>query len=163
LGVGGHGAPECDHPAIFRYQPGVCVPSGTGGRAQRAGVSESFAAGATCLSTPNGASVVWRYSSTSSTAGSLPRWPSPRPRPPLPPGPHVAIGAHRDVDEARPDLRQRLGGKSARREGAGTIRLADDVRLPHEGPQALDVIRAAKVQARGTLPVAGVDDEPLDA
>src|SRR5207247_9130220 len=64
---------------------------------------------------------------------------------PLPPGPDVAIGAHRDVDEARPDLRQRLGGKPARREGAGTIRLADDVRLPHEGPQPLDVIRAAKV------------------
>ena len=70
---------------VQRGQAGSWVPSGTAGRAQRAGVSARCSAGATACMSPKGVSLGSMRSATSSGLRSRARAPSTRPRPSIQP------------------------------------------------------------------------------
>src|SRR4249920_1139087 len=68
----------------------------------------------------------------------------------------MAEGGQRDEDDARPQVRERLGREPTRAEGARPVALREHVDLADQPAQGLDVPRLAQIQMGGELAVASI-------
>src|SRR4029453_8346242 len=72
------------------------------------------------------------------------------------PRPDMAEGAQRDEDDARPQLRQRLGREPAIAEGSWPVALREHVALADEPAKSLEILLLAQIKMGGELAVAGI-------
>jgi hypothetical protein len=62
------------------------------------------------------------------------------------PGPGMAVGRERDVDDAGAEARDVFGSEAMSGQGPGAIGLAEHVALADEPPEPLDVVRPPEVE-----------------
>ncbi len=74
----------------------------------------------------------------------------------------MAIGGQRDIDDARPGARRRLGAEAQRREPARPIALQEDIGAVQQLVQRVLVVGVAQIELAGPLAAAGVDHQRRD-